>query len=207
MNNAIDAEVDEIEPDYEIITEAQPPYSQVKYLDQQDLVKNNTTGEIYKSFQKAFNEATNGDELVTLRDFTNTTQSTKIIIPETSNFTLDIKHHITINNNEFIENNGTAVFNGIITEGSEPGLYTNYGNINANAGGIPFTNNGTLTVNGLEIISIKAGGYVFINNANATLNILGADITTLQSSIVDNRGTLNINLIVVIIHQDFILII
>ena len=180
---ALDISIDEIEEDYEVISETDGSYD-VKYLDQLDLVKNNTTGIIYQTFQKAFREATNGDELETLRDYTNTTGTSKIVIPDTSNFTLKVKHLITINNIEFIENNGNVVFEG---EG---------GSFNVPVSSNVFINNNNLTLNDVIINNLKATGAkpeLIKNNTDAVLNINGSNIVTLQHHIINNYGTLNID--------------
>ncbi len=181
--SALDISIDEIEEDYEVISNTEGSYN-VKYLDQLDLVKNNTTGEIYQTFQKAFREATIGDELETLRDYTNTTGTAKIVIPDTSNFTLKIKHLITVNNSEFIENNGNAIFEGA------------GGSFNVPVSSNVFINNANLTLNDVIISNLKATGAkpeLIKNNQGAVLNINGSKITTLQHHIISNLGTLNID--------------
>ena len=180
---AIDINVDEIEDDFEIIDETESPYF-VKYLDQRDLVKNVTTGEVYKTFQKAFSEATNGDVLETLRTYTNTKTTSSITIPATSNFTLKIKHLITVNNPEFIINNGNATF-----EGAGAGIFSN---VSSNI----FVNNATLNLNGLDINNLKGDGSkpeLILNNETGTLNINGSSLATVQHIFVTNNGTLNID--------------
>lgn len=180
-SSAVDISIDEIEEDYEVISDTEDSF-QVKYLDQLDLVKNNTTGVIYQTFQKAFREATNGDELETLRDYTNTTGTSKIVIPETSNFTLKIKHLITINNTEFIENNGNATFEGA------------GGSINVPVSSNVFINNANLNLNKVIIVNLKATGAkkeLIVNNLNGILQIRGSSFTTLQHTIIKNYGILN----------------
>ena len=182
-SGASDINFDEIEDDYEIIDDTDSPYV-VKYLDQKDLVKNVTTGEIYKSFQKAFNEATNGDVLETLRSYTNTKTTSTIVIPETSNFTLNIKHPITVNNEEFIINNGTATFN--TNEG---------GHIAINVASNVFINNGNLTLS-VELDDLKSDGVkreIILNNETGTLNINNSTMTTVQRIFVTNHGIFNMD--------------
>jgi hypothetical protein len=180
---ALDINVDDVEVDFEIIDDTESPYF-VKYLDQKDLVKNVTTGEVYKTFQKAFNEATNGDVLETMRTYTNTKTTPVITVPETSNFTLKIKHLITVNNPEFIINNGNATF-----ESAGAGIFSN---VSSNI----FVNNGTLNLNGLNINNLKGDGSrpeLVLNNETGTLNINGSSFETVQHIFVTNNGTLNID--------------
>ena len=180
---AIDINVDEIEDDFEIIDDTESPYF-VKYLDQKDLVKNVTTGAIYKSFSRAFSEATNGDVLETLRTYTNTKTTSPITIPATSNFTLKIKHLITVNNPEFIINNGNATF-----ESAGAGIFSN---VSSNI----FVNNATLNLNSLNINNLKGDGSkpeLLLNNETGTLNINGSSLETVQHTFVTNHGTLNIS--------------
>ena len=184
-SNALDININEIEDDYDAITENDGTYD-IRYLDQVPLVKNLNTNEIYTTFQKAFDEAGSGHVLETLRPFTNTATTRKITISDTANFKLKIKHLITINNPEFIENNGTVEFEG-----------TGNGDINSNVTGHVFINNGTLTMTNLDLINIKSTGNtsteIITNNETATLNINGSSMTTLQHTFVDNKGTLNID--------------
>ncbi len=180
---ATDVNISEIENDFELITETQGGY-QVQYLDQIDLVQNITQNIAYKSFQQAFNAANTGDELVSLRDYINTSTTPAITIPAGKQFTMTLNHKVTINNTEFIINNGDVVFDGS-------------GLIESNVTGSVFVNNGTLTINDLTLNNPKAtdlaNGNVLLNNAGATLNINGAKFSTYQHSIISNSGTLNID--------------
>ena len=188
ISNTLDVSIDDYEDNYEIMSDTEVIDTKTyhtTYLDQADLVKNNTKNKIYKSFQTAFNEADSGDELVTLRAYTNASATDPITVAAGKSFTLKVAHEVTINNSVFIENSGDLT----LTSVSD-------GRLNANATCNIVVNDGTLNLNDLNVVNVKSSstsGSMFINNLNATMNVNGSNITMLQNPFVTNYGTLSID--------------
>ena len=197
IDDVFSISVDEIEEDYEVISDTEVIDSStynIKYLDQLDLVHNNNKNVNYKSFQQAFDEADSGDVLETLRSYTNTSNTPTITIANTANFTLKVNYPITSNNIKFIENNGNVTI-----EGKK---VSNYKDITTNVAGTVFDNKGTLTLNNLSMSNIKGNPAgtagvtsrdIIINNSGATLNVNGTYMETVQHTFINNSGTLNVD--------------
>ena len=197
IDDVFSISVDEIEEDYEVISDTEVIDSStynIKYLDQLDLVHNNNKNVNYKSFQQAFDEADSGDVLETLRSYTNTSNTPTITIANTANFTLKVNYPITSNNIKFIENNGNVTIVGK--------KVSNYKDITTNVAGTVFDNKGTLTLNNLSMSNIKGNPAgtagvtsrdIIVNNTGATLNVNGTYMETVQHTFINNSGTLNVD--------------
>ena len=180
---AIFGKINETEPGYDIILETDD--IEHKYLDKQPIIKNITKeasdpGNKYEyySIQDAIDDANDNDELELMREYTVLPNIPLVI--NIKNLSLDLKgYKLYQNNTNLIQNDGILTIKSSVDGGK---IETNTNNI--------FINNGTL--------NIESGTYdttstnpILTNNENAIFNMLGGELYSYQTGLIDNSGVMN----------------
>ena len=202
----IKGKVTTIENGYQIIKDGDS-----KYLSNVDLVENSRTGEKYSDFNSAISNASNGDTLEMLREFTQLSSDNAITIPNNLEITIDLGGNKYLgNSNDSIINNGTLnLINGTVISTSDY-FITNNGTLNLgddnntlNVSDSKILNNSTGTFNNkateLDTV-INNGIFSHINgtlhklsNNSGTANVTGGTINIDNNNYsVENYSTLNI---------------
>lgn len=170
VNASLTSVVTEVETGYEIIT-IDDTLGEAKVLSGDPLVKNTTTNEEYDNLQQAFDESSEGDTLVLLRDLTTLTSYPTVTVGSDVDVTFDTKGFNIIYNGttgSFIENNGKLQI---------------------------------VDTNGSTIITNNTIHSIVDNKSTGDLNITDIDITLVSTSyFVNNAGTANISSITLNTH-------
>ncbi|MBQ6220200.1 MAG: InlB B-repeat-containing protein [Methanosphaera sp.] len=172
---AIVGTVTATEPDFDIITIDQGATMERKYLSGQALVQNLTTDETYDTLQQGINEASNGDTLQFVRDYTTVSNSGISTVPSGKTITIDINsHNISQNQSSgpFITNNGTLT---ILDSGFNTTSSTQTGKITNNTSNPTIENKGTLVSTRIVI-----NGTIH-NDTGATTTIYKGTVATLNN--------------------------
>ena len=168
--------ITEVEPNYEIINNQNQDGTYSKYLSRVLLIKNSRTNQEFYDIQDAIDSQNtiNGDTLELLRDYTNLSSYSTIVVGSTKEIVLDLKgFSIAQNNSTFISNNGILTIKSSVDGGS----------IGSN-GGIIFENNGTLNIESGDYYSLET--QIITNNG--AMNISGGKLYTRKT---DNTNTNN----------------
>ena len=186
---AFNAVINSVPTGYNLVTK-QGTTKDTKHLSTEDIIRNNSTGNTYKTFEDAIYNAAANDILVLLTDVTRTETDGPIEVTVGKTIVLDLS------DKELISNRSLFEINGELTVNSNNNLGEIFG-INANM----FTNNNNLTINGGEFYTNDYLKNTIINSG--TLTITGGlfktyknaeDLPTNVDMFVNNStGTINIS--------------
>ena len=177
---AIFGGINEVEEGYEIILESDGDIEH-KYLDKLPLIKNIDKNDTeYYSIQEAIDDASDGDRLELLREYT--TASTDSSIVNNKNIIIDLKgFKISQNNEELFTNNGSLTINTSVDGAS----------IEVNASNT-FINNSILNIDNI-LFNQPAVSDVIKNNSEGTVNITNSEFNTHVKRILNNYGEINLS--------------
>ena len=178
---AIYGGISSIEDENEIILETEGDIEH-KYLGMLPVIKNinKATDNEYYSIQDAIDDASDGDTLEIMREYTTNPNMGTIV--NNKNLIIDLKgFKIQQNNQVLFQNDGSLVL-----KTTEDGGMIESNSLSS------IVNNGALTIESGKYHQVTSN-YSIINNENATLIINGGVIYSYETRLIENAGDLIVN--------------
>ena len=195
--DAVNGTINEIEDGYEIISGTTEDGKKSKYLSKLPVAQIESTGDTYYTLQEAIDSVTKtGETIKLIRNYTTLASLETTSISTDKNITIDLNGYMLEQNNEnFLINNGTLN----ITDSS----VENTGSIITNSNKF-IENNGNLVLNKIIINPNQNYNNIILNNSKMTINngSLSKKVTLDNVTLIENRGTLDLNDYNIDISQD-----